>query len=165
MSGSLTTLGNRSLKGVLLGRSAANGAIVGTPATTADAVLRSIIIPARTLDVEGRALRFLAWGAFAANGNNKRVRAIAGAATLLDTTAAALNGTGWLIEGFIIRGAAPTGAQGAAWGSRTGGVALPPAPVTMTESLDADLELRIVATNGTAAANDVTCRGFVVEVL
>jgi len=65
-------------------------------------------VPWNLLTVNTDRIKFTAAGTFAANVNNKRLRAYFGTSVLLDTTALALNGGDWALDGEIIRTGAAT---------------------------------------------------------
>jgi hypothetical protein len=70
--------------------------------------LMSFSVPANTLGTNGDYLELVAWGSFAANANNKRVRVKFGATTILDTGAVAANSGTWRVQATIIRTGAAT---------------------------------------------------------
>jgi hypothetical protein len=60
-------------------------------------------LPANTLKKEGYNLQILCWGTFAANANNKRIRAYLGSTAFFDSTALAINGGSWSLAITIVR--------------------------------------------------------------
>lgn len=73
--------------------------------------LASYAVPANTLSTNNMSLWFEAWGSFAANGNNKQIRArfgTTGTNLMFDSTAVAINGQDWYVRGRIIRTGAAT---------------------------------------------------------
>lgn len=65
--------------------------------------LMTFSVPASVLGANGDYLEISAFGTFAANANNKRIRAKFGATTLLDTTALAINDDAFHLRVQIIR--------------------------------------------------------------
>jgi len=65
--------------------------------------LMTYTLPANTIKTAGSQLQIQATGTFAANANNKRLRLYIGAATLIDSGAAAINGGSWSIVSTIVR--------------------------------------------------------------
>jgi hypothetical protein len=65
--------------------------------------LMSFSVPASTLGANGDYLELVAWGSFAANANNKRIKLKFGATTILDTTAVAATGGTWRVQATIVR--------------------------------------------------------------
>lgn len=66
----------------------------------------SYIIPANTLNANGKGIEVAAWGVTAANGNNKTVRLIIGATVPITSGAIALNNGQWSIKATYVRSAA-----------------------------------------------------------
>jgi hypothetical protein len=102
------------------------------PASTGgDIVVGVINVPANAFDVAGRMLDVFACGSFAANGNTKTVKLIAGATsptvgqavsggtTIATTGAVTTNGAGWSLSATIIK----TGANGSNTQSAINGAA------------------------------------------
>lgn len=58
---------------------------------------------ANSLDADGSFLEIEAFGIFAANANNKRIRLYLGSTVLIDTTAIAANSGSWIINSRVIR--------------------------------------------------------------
>lgn len=65
--------------------------------------LTSYTVPASTLAINGNALRALAFGQCAANGNAKQIIMVLGSTTIFDSGSIVLNGDDWMIEAEIIR--------------------------------------------------------------
>lgn len=139
---------------------------VGTLADLNETILKTIPLSAYTLASDGAMLRITAWGTCAANANTKTIKVRLnglGSSTLAACTGA-YNGLGWRIEATIIRlGAASedgiavstVGATIAATDMTTGHVG----------DLTTDLTPVVTGQNGTASANDIVCRGVLVEYL
>jgi hypothetical protein len=103
---------------------------IGTRATiTADGtslaagettILAEATPPVNYLTIDGQSVVFEAYGEFAANANNKQVRAKYGATTLFDTGALAFNGTDWHLRGIVTRTAASAQKCVVVWTSSDG---------------------------------------------
>lgn len=134
-----------------------------TIADTNETDLAAWTIPGGLLDIDGRGLRLTAFGSFAANANNKRVRAYFGSVTLADTAAIAANGVNWLVEVVMFR----TGASAQLFRNRMqhGTTLIALGLGTGAISNAADQLLRVTGLNGTASANDIVLRGAHVELL
>jgi hypothetical protein len=95
----------------------ADGSSLAASETT---ILAEATPPVNYLNVDGQSLVFEAWGEFAANANNKQVRAKYGTTTLFDTGALAFNGTDWHVRGVITRTAASAQKCVVVWNSSDG---------------------------------------------
>lgn len=93
--------GTTNLSGVMTTAWASSSAIGNVGVGEDD--LRSFTLAASTLNNSGDTIYFDATGLFAANANNKRVRAYFGGTLIFDTTSLALNGGNWRMQGKICR--------------------------------------------------------------
>jgi hypothetical protein len=126
--------------------------------------LMSYVLPANTLNVNGRAVRIRAWGKFAANTNSKTLKTYWGstASTVIATTDNTING--WSVEVIVVRVGANSQSKnveasfGPALGA--GGFVVTSAP---SENETAALTIKFTGT-GVADA-DITQWGMTVEVL
>lgn len=135
---------------------------VGTGANTTETDLFTYTIPANTLAVNGQRVHIKAWGSFAANGNTKTVNFRVGATTIITQLSGAFSGTGWVVDGTLIRTGAA--AQDTFALSITGlNTQYHASYTSTTESLTSSLIVKVTGTNGTAAANDIVGKGFIVE--
>jgi hypothetical protein len=125
---------------------------VNPGATGADNVLAVATIPAASFDIAGRAIWISANGSVGSNSNNKTIKLIvnpstavvgstvgSGGTTVCSTGVVTANGTGWQIEGTIIKyGAAGSNTQicfhNQAQVGTTLGSVLAPSLMTATES-------------------------------
>lgn len=150
------------LGGIINTDSVSAATIANTSATT----LFSYTLPANAMDVDGRVLRFTAWGGFAANGNTKTVtlKWNGASGTSIMSYSAAPNNQNWVLQGTVIRTGSstqdffgisilgPTAATNATYG-------------TATATDTAAITLHVTAQNGTAAANDIVYEGSILEFL
>lgn len=159
--------GTLLVRGKLTGQFSAAGISPG--ATGADNVLAVYAIPANTFDTEGRTIYLSAFGSFAANTNNKRLKIIfnptaavvgstvSGGTTICDTGTVATNGTGWAIQANVYKyGAAGSNTQlgihqQAQIGAAVASLLVPQA-LTATES---GMILIAVTGNATTTATDI----------
>lgn len=141
---------------------------VGTPASTAETVLKSLSVAAAAITTNGEAVRLVASGLLAANANNKTIRVRldgVGGTSVLDSGTIATNSAIWDVDLRIIRISATTadivgvlrvsaagGGIGAVSVHRMSGIATP--TVTFASAWTVD----VTGENGTANANDITCR-------
>lgn len=143
-------------------------ASVGTAADTSELVLHSHAIAVNTLSSVGMAIHITANGLLAANANNKtvnlRLNGVAGA-ILVGTGVVATNSAMWDLDVWVVRSGTNTvDAHGVirvgAAGGAVGAVSVHrhayavDAAITLTSAWTLD----ICGLNGTASANDVTCR-------
>lgn len=113
--------------------------------------LMTFTVPANVLGTDGESLEIIAFGDFAANGNNKRLRLKYGGTTILDTTALGINGDQWRLQATITRtGAATQIANAAIWSGDALLLALV-ANASPTETLSGTVVLKLT---GEATAND-----------
>jgi hypothetical protein len=125
--------------------------------------LFSYSVPADTLNTDGMALHFLAWGRFAANGNTKRVRArfgSSGTSQLFDSTGLSYSGMIWRLEGTVIRTGAATqrSTVHGEIGSNGGGTASTSyleANNSLNQTLSGTVALRITGETTTNVNNDI----------
>lgn len=134
-----------------------------TGANTTATDLQAFTLPAGYLTTARAGLRIRAWGATGATANNKTITLNFGATAYTIASAAALNNVTWSATLEVWRtGAATqrifgTGYQG------TTNVAM--AYTAGADDLTAAQVIRVIGTNGTAAANDILCYGMVGEVI
>lgn len=86
----------------LSGRLYVDTSAVGNVGTGVDDLI-SYSVPANTLTVDGDMLTVTAYGTFAANGNNKEVKLLFGATTLVTTGVTTQSGGSWWIEAVVVR--------------------------------------------------------------
>lgn len=127
---------------------------------TGEDTLASYSVPANTLAVNGQSLWFEAWGSFAANGNNKTVKARFGSSgtnLMFDTGAVAVNGQDWFLRGRIIRTGAATQKSGVQF---TRAVVNVDSVTALDQTLSGAVTLAI---SGEATSNnDIVIESFVV---
>lgn len=134
---------------------------IGNGADTTDDVLFTYTLPANSLDQANREVTINAYGHFAANSNNKRVKLWFGATVVADTGAlvgAAANGFGWQLTALITKvGAGGTNTQKAQGqqmsGTTHGGCTIPANP---TEVESGGIVIKVTGSSYTSGvANDV----------
>ena len=140
-------------------------ALVGTPANLNETVLKSLTIPANTLNADRRSIRIRAWGRKAGNVNSVTVRIRFGTVTLAGTIIANIAATAvsaaWAIEVELFR--TGTGAQ---WSvARNLFNATTPTVTQITPAIDETQAILVEVTgqNTVANANDVEAIGLSVE--
>jgi len=128
---------------------------VGNATDTTDDTLFSTAITTGTLPKDGDALVLNCFGVFAANANNKTVKVIFGATTLVSSGVVALNGKAWWVVAEITRSGLTTqlGFGEYSADTATAEVLTKTAP---GETLSAAVTLKVTgASPTTGAANDV----------
>lgn len=142
----------------------ANLSTGATGANTTATDLQSFTLPAGYLTAGRPGLRIRAWGQTGATANNKTITLNFGATAFTIASAAALNNVTWsaTLEIWRTGDAAQrifgTGYQG------TTNIAMAYTAGTDNTLTTAQV-IRVVGTNGTAAANDILCYGMVGEVI
>jgi hypothetical protein len=123
--------------------------------------LMAYTVPAAALAVNGQRLRFWAFGTYAANANNKTVKAMFGATTILDTGAIAANDGAWSIRGEIIRTGAAAQLAIVEIVSANASVSDSASVTTPAETLSGAVVLKLRGTG--TSNNDIVQRGLLVE--
>lgn len=119
-------------------------------------------LPANTLAATGRVVRITAWGSFAANGNNKTLKAYFGATSISLLSAVAVNSAAWIAVVHIIRtGASAEILFGELHYAST--LAAITSPATPAEDTTAAVVIKF--TGEATATNDVIQSGMIVEVM
>lgn len=132
-----------------------------TSAATAKTTLVSYSLPTSSLSANGKAVRAVAWGTCAANGNNKTVTIDIGGAVASTTGAVANNAGTWFVEAICVRtGASAEKNIGRALSATTAAATYN----TDTASTAASITIAVTGTNGTAST-DIIFEGLVVEAL
>ena len=159
---------------VLVGGGAAhvNTTQVGTSAVVTAETLMSYALPANVLSTNGRIIMLEAWGTTAANANVKTMR-LNVAATTIASLSGAYNGQDWRLHGRIIRTGVDAqdlhgwglAEQTITWDALALQVAGGFTVTTAVEDDAAAITLAVTGQNGTAAANDIVCHGFVVRIV
>lgn len=173
-AGNVLTLGQTRIAGTGTDVALLGGVVdmdnssVGTDADTNAKVLHSHSIGANTMATVGDAIHITANGLLAANGNNKTVNlrlSGVGGTILVGTGVVATSGAMWDLDVWVVRsgtntidahGSIRVGAAGAA----VGAVSVHRAAYAVNEAvtLTSAWTLDVQGLNGTASANDVTCR-------
>ena len=137
-------------------------AAAGTGADTTEDTLYTYALPANALSAVGKSVRVRVWGSTAANGDNKTAKLYFGA-TAFSSGAAAANAKDWYLEALVTKTAANT--QTACFNGTFNGTALATQVSAPAETDSAAITIKATGANGTAAANDLTARCFIVEFL
>lgn len=123
--------------------------------------LMTYTLLADMLGVNTNYIEIDAWGSFAANANNKRLKLYFGSTVIYDTGAIAANGGAWILHATVAREAS---ADQKAIATIISGNALITAAAQITNPSEDSTTDIIVKTTATAvAANDVTQDGFTVK--
>ena len=132
--------------------------------STAETVLGTYTVTANSMPAaSGKAVRVLAWGKTAANGNNKTVIIYFGAKLVATLAVAATNDKDWLLEATIIQGT--TGAQTSLGRLYLEGAGNEVILVdTPAETETGDVIVKCTGESGTAS-NDILLKGMTVEFL
>lgn len=145
---------------------------VATGANTNETVLKSVTLPANTLNADGQYLHVRAWGRFANTANGKTVRLRLGNVTLLGTVmgdvSGALQAQEWAIDAVICRDA--SGSQVSAFdfysSTAAGGTQNQEHDAASGSEDDSSvLVLELTGQNAAAAANDIVATGFLVSLV
>lgn len=136
---------------------------------TGETDLSSYSFPANGLNLDGKVVRVTAFGTFAANANNKRVRLYFGATVLIDTGAVAFNALVWTVTAEIMRKSATTQRstarlftiQNNTYGTSPGNVISNQSP---GETLTGAVTIKSTGQSGTASS-DILQEGFMIEII
>lgn len=156
--------GQRVVNGRTSSEVSRNTGSASTTAVTTQEDLMTYSIPANTLKV-GQKVRLTAWGTTAANANTKTVRLWFGANSVIDHSGT-WNATPWRFTADIV-----VLTVGGAATQEYYGVAFPTALVqtvrqgTAANADNVAITVKCTGQNGTAAAGDIVCQGFTVEIL
>lgn len=135
---------------------------VGNGADTTNDVLFSYAMPANSFDVNGRGVKIRAFGFYAANGNDKRVRLTFGGVELFTSGVVTFNAGWWRIDVELYRDGANT-QLGSSWMTTKDTVI---GPVTVLTGVTDTAAITIAVTGAsptTGAASDVNACGLIVE--
>ena len=135
----------------------------GTGADTTEDTLYTFTLPANAFSIPGKAVRVRAWGTTGANGNNKTAKVYFGASVAFASATSAANNTPWYFEMIVVKSGANTQIAHVC-GSWNGAIQAPQI-FAGSEADGANIVIKCTGTNGTAAANDVAGKGFMVEFL
>lgn len=148
---------NNSYQGVLSINTTA-----ATTTGTSEETIASYSLPANALRRNGQSLRIRAWGATAANGNNKTQKILFGTATVISTGALGANDKDWYLEARVYRTGAAT--QVLFGNGQANGAIVQCDASTATEDLTAAVTIALKATDATALGGTLL-KGFTVEML
>jgi hypothetical protein len=134
----------------------------GTGADTTEDTLYTYTLPANAFSVPGKAVRVRVWGTTGANANNKTVKVYFGATVFSSATSAA-NNVPWYFEMIVTKTGSNT--QFALVTGSWNGALQAPQIFSPSETDTAGIVIKCTGTNGTASANDVAGKCFMVEFL
>jgi hypothetical protein len=138
-----------------------SGASAATIADTNETTLKTFTLPANAFGANGIVgLEIEAYGRFGATANNKTVKLKFGS-TVISSGALADNAKNWAFRAVVFRVSASVQVVIASFVHDTATLTL--TNVGATESETAAIILALTGQNGTAAANDIICNGFVVR--
>lgn len=129
-----------------------------TPADTTLHTAQIYTIPASLLDTVGEGIEFEAFGKFAANANNKTVKLVVGATTLINQTVAT-SGSYWKIKGRLLR--TGVNSQIALIEYNFGTPTILVMAVALTETIANDMTVQLQ--NGTASLADIISYSLLVS--
>ena len=135
----------------------------GTGADTTEDTLYSFTLPANAFSQTGKAVRIRVWGTTGATANNKTVKLYFGASIVFTSATSAANNVPWYFEMIVAKNGANT--QFAQVSGSWNGALQAPQIFNGTETDSANILLKCTGTNGTAAANDVAAKCYMVEFL
>lgn len=130
------------------------------PAGTAEELVKTIALPAKTLNRDGQTLRLRVWGKTAATANTKRIRIEFGGTVVLNSALVAVSNLNWSFE-LLIQRTALDSQQCLATGIWNGAV-WPPTVTQTTKDFASDQNLDIYMTSSTAA-NGITIHGMMMD--
>lgn len=134
---------------------------------SAETDLASVVLQANSLYKNGMAFKLFAHGYFAANGNNKRLRAYFGSALIVDSGVLTSNDVSWYFEAYVIRRA--TAIQHLFTIGREGNNSMafhtgtPERGTAVAEAETADITVRVSGEG--VATDDIVCSSFLPQVL
>lgn len=126
-----------------------------------ETTLAAFELKANSLNIDTSFIKLSAWGTFATNANNKRIRVKIGSSTLLDTTALALNGGIWSITGKIIRKTSGSGVAILELMSDNSLIVNKPFYSSFSENFATNLN--VFCTGEAVADNDIVEEGLIIE--
>lgn len=157
--------GAASLAAKVIGIVHCNIVDVGNVGAGTDDLMTHALV-AGALGTDGKSiLRVTAWGAYAANANNKSLNAVFGGTSVALVAAVPINGVAWTASFIVVRNTATTQVMSAQSGTRSAGVwdATMPAEATPGETLANSITVKFTAVG--TADNDVVQKGMIIEVL
>ena len=133
--------------------------------TNTSQTLASYVLPANTLQSVGQEIEVIAWGTVAGNAASKSIVMNVGGATFTTGTNTG-SGYAWNLVGRYIKQTSDAqnyyfSGTGSSSGGTGGGVA--PKAGTDTAVDTGTIAINVVATDASAASNDITLLGFTVE--
>lgn len=150
-------IGNGSTRGRVPTAIARSVTEASTTASTSEATLATLTIPAGTFCANGKSVRFSAAGDVAATANTKTIRAkLAGTTVMINGTTTAPNDQTWRIEGEILRTGLNTQLVTATM--LVGGTPQTHLITTTAGTENAAMDLTITGQPGTAVANEIRFR-------
>ena len=123
--------------------------------------LITYLLAANSLDVSGAFIEFEAFGTFAANANNKRIRLYFGTILLYDSGPIAANSGSWIIQSKVIR--TNSGSQKAISTVISDNALMLDSSFYMTGTEDLSTDINIRCTGEGIADNDVIQEGLIIK--
>lgn len=134
----------------------------GNTADTSEDTLLSYSLPAKTLSAINKGIRIRAWGTTATNADNKTMRLYFGSEVIATATAATSN-KGWTLELEVFKNGAST--QVVFGKGQVDVTNVTPLVTTGAETDTAAITIKVTGQAGTGNANDIVCKGLIVEML
>jgi len=135
---------------------------VGNSATATEETLKTYSLPARTLAGTNQGIYVRAYGAFAANAQNKRATLYVGGVSIT-TGSLTVSGSAWMLEAKYIKTGAST--QRSITGGQYGATLLALATTTDTSTDTSAITIALKATSGSGSASDILCNALEVGFL
>jgi hypothetical protein len=154
----VNTTATQSMAGILY---SVAGGTTGCTAVPGDDTVLSYTMPAGHLSANNKGIEIEAWGITAANANNKTVKLIVGATTLVSSGVIALNNKDWYVKGVYTRTGAATEDAVGLYGNSTP-TTVGPTRAAGTDNTANAIIVRVTG-NCATAANDVVGAGMVVR--
>lgn len=139
-----------------------NTTSTGNGADTTEDTLLTYSLPAKTLSANGKGIKIRAWGATAANTDNKTMKLYFGS-EVIATATAATNNKNWFLELEVFRTGSST--QVVFGQGQVDTTNVTPYVTTGAETDTAAIVIKITGQAGTGNAGDIVAKGLVVEMM
>lgn len=130
-------------------------------ALAVETTLSNYLIKANTLNENGSFLDVVAWGDYAANGNNKQIRLKFGTTILYDTGVIAANSGSWLIKSNIVR--INSASEQIISSILSSNILVLPNINATTPGEDTGIDNLLYITGTGIANNDIVQKGFIIK--
>lgn len=134
----------------------------GNTADTTEDTLLTYTLPAKTLSATNKGLKIRAWGATAANADNKTMKLYFGS-EVITTPTAATSAKGWELELEVYKNG--TNTQVVFGKGQVDLTNVTPLVTTGAETDTSTILIKLTGQAGTANANDIVAKGLIVEML